>query len=71
MEAVDRTEADFNQSAKIISGDMHIGGGEIITRQFVAETLWNFFGILQLLIFIYTADMQTTFWIIYTVNCEI
>lgn len=36
---VDKTEANFNQPAEIISGEIHIGGGETEAMHFIAETL--------------------------------
>lgn len=36
---VDKTEANFNKSAEIISGEIYIGGGETEAMNFIAETL--------------------------------
>lgn len=38
-ELVDKTEANFNQPAEIISGEIHIGGGETEAMQWIAKTL--------------------------------
>lgn len=39
MGLVDKTEANFNQLAEIISGEIYIGGGETEAMHFIAETL--------------------------------
>lgn len=39
VELVDKTEANFNQPAEIISGEIYIGGGETEAMHFIAESL--------------------------------
>ncbi|ASN03617.1 LysR family transcriptional regulator [Virgibacillus necropolis] len=39
VELVDKTEANFKQSAEIISGEIYIGGGETEAMHFIAKTL--------------------------------
>jgi len=39
VKLVDKTEANFNQPAEIISGEIYIGGGETEAMHFIAETL--------------------------------
>ncbi|WP_010529504.1 LysR family transcriptional regulator [Lentibacillus jeotgali] len=39
VELVDKTEANFNQPADIISGEIYIGGGETEGMQIIAKTL--------------------------------
>ncbi|QDI93081.1 LysR family transcriptional regulator [Salicibibacter halophilus] len=39
VELVDKTEANFNQSTEIISGDIYIGSGETEAMRFIAETI--------------------------------
>lgn len=39
VELVDKTEANFNQSAEIISGEIYIGGGETEAMHLIAKTL--------------------------------
>lgn len=39
MEIVDKTKANFNQSTEIISGEIHIGGGETDAMRLVSKTL--------------------------------
>lgn len=39
VELVDKTEANFNQSAEIIGGEIYIGGGETEAMQLIAKTL--------------------------------
>lgn len=39
VELVDKTEANFNQSTEIISGEIYIGGGETEAMHLIAKTL--------------------------------
>lgn len=39
VELVDKTEANFNQTTEIISGEIYIGGGETDAMRFIAQTL--------------------------------
>lgn len=39
VDLVEKTEANFNQQAEIISGEIHIGAGETEAMQFIAQTI--------------------------------